>query len=686
MRGLSTSPCKTPPARPPWGAADQFTYKLPPAVPPPSPGWTSLTVPLAGGTVVTISGTNFDGVTGVDFGSVPATLFLVDSSGSIVALAPAATAAGTVHITVTTAAATPTSAADQFTFVAPATSGSAGSGGAPAPAAPAVSGLSASSGPLAGGTPVTISGTNLSGVTGVLFGNVAASSFLVNPDGTISTTTPAESAGTVDVSVETLTGETSANSADRFTFAAPPPAPTVTGLSTAVGSTAGGTIVTISGTNFTQVTGVSFGDQAATKFTLNDDGTITATAPGGPAGAVDVTVTTHGGTSAAVTADQFTFSSSLPVVTGLSSASGFSSGGDSVTLFGVNLGTATAVFFGGVAAQSFVVNDDGTLTAVTPAWTTLPASPVNVTVQNAIGTSATSSADLFTVSPAGALPTVESLGTTAGPAGGGGLVMVIGTNFTDVTGVAFGGVASSFFQVLSTTTLVARVPATTGSVPADGLPVDVTVSTTAGSSAASTADRYTYLGRRSGHQQPGAAASGYTTGNDTLTIYGSHFTGTTGVFFGDRGRRLIHRRLRQHAQRGHPGGQRRGRRHHDPERSRHVGDRPAGSIHIHPRRRPPRRRGVVCLDRLDLRRPDVHDHRDELHRRDRRFVPYAGVRDAGRSGHDIHRHLPDLDQRHRSRHRRRNLRRQGDHLGSNLRRLNGPTDSRSPSARPQSPA
>ena len=55
--------------------------------------------PLAGGTVVTITGTGFTGVTAVDFGTTPATTFTVVSPTSITADSPAGT--GTVDVTVT---------------------------------------------------------------------------------------------------------------------------------------------------------------------------------------------------------------------------------------------------------------------------------------------------------------------------------------------------------------------------------------------------------------------------------------------------------------------------------------------------------------------------------------------------------------------------------------------------------
>lgn len=83
--------------------------------------------------------------------------------------------------------------------------------------------------------------------------------------------------------------------------------PAISGISPTSGAPTGGTSVVITGTSFTAATAVKFGSTNATGFTVNSDTQITATSPAGSAGTVDVTVTTAGGTSATISADQFTF-------------------------------------------------------------------------------------------------------------------------------------------------------------------------------------------------------------------------------------------------------------------------------------------------------------------------------------------------------------------------------------------
>ena len=432
-------------------AFDRFTYVAAPTVTGVAPN----TGPAAGGTSVTITGTNFSAATAVRFGGTAAGSFTVNSATQITATAPAG--AGTVDVTVTTAGGTsPTGAADQFTYVA----------------APTVTGVAPNTGPAAGGTSVTITGTNFSGATAVRFGGNAAGSFTVNSATQITATAPA-GVGTVDVTVTTAGGTSPTGAADQFSYLA---APTVTGVAPNTGPAAGGTSVTITGDNFSGATAVKFGGAAAGSFTVVSATQITATSPAG-AGTVDVTVTTPGGTSATGAADRFSYGS-VPTVTSVNPNSGPPAGGTSVTITGNNFTGATAVKFGGNAAGSFTVNSATQITAASPAGT----GTVDVTVTTPGGTSATGAGDQFTY---GSAPAVTSVSPNTGPPGGGTSVTITGANFTGATAVRFGGTAASSFSVVSATQITAVAPAGTGTA-------DVTVTTPNGTSAASSADQFSY--------------------------------------------------------------------------------------------------------------------------------------------------------------------------------------------------
>jgi hypothetical protein len=76
------------------------------------------------------------------------------------------------------------------------------------------------SGLTSGGQSVTITGSNFTGATGVFFGGVAASSFTINSDTSITAITPADGAGTVDVTVANLNGSSATSTADQFQYVA----------------------------------------------------------------------------------------------------------------------------------------------------------------------------------------------------------------------------------------------------------------------------------------------------------------------------------------------------------------------------------------------------------------------------------------------------------------------------------
>ncbi|MGD0381748.1 MAG: IPT/TIG domain-containing protein, partial [Acidimicrobiales bacterium] len=280
---------------------------------------------------------------------------------------------------------------------------------------PTVTGVSPGAGPTGGGTSVTVTGTNFTGVTAVKFGTTAATGVTVNGATSLTVTAPAGT-GTVDVTVSASGGTSSTGSADHYTYAA---APTVTSVVPGSGPTGGGTSVTVTGTNLTGATAVKFGTAAATGVTVNSPTSITATAPAGT-GTVDVTVTTPGGTSATSPADQFTYVvSTTPTVTGVSPSSGPAAGGTSVTVTGTNFTGVTAVKFGTAAATGVTVNSPTSITATAPPGT----GTVDVTVVASGGTSATTSADHYTYTSSAA--TIAVVGTLVNGSGDGTTTLAV---------------------------------------------------------------------------------------------------------------------------------------------------------------------------------------------------------------------------------------------------------------------
>ncbi len=252
--------------------------------------------------------------------------------------------------------------------------------------APVVAQIAPNSGPS--GIPVTVTGMNFIGTQSVIFGVTPSNSFTINSDTSLTAIAPPGGTGTVDVTVTNIAGTSATSANDQFTFGAEP-APTVTAVSPSGGPTAGGTSVTITGTNLYGATAVHFGVGSAS-FTVSSPTQITATSPNG-SGTVDVTVTTPTSTSATSPADQFTYVAAPPTVTGVSPSVGSEGGGTIVTITGTGLATATAVNFGGVPSSDVVAVSNTTVMAISPAGS----GRVDVVVTTEGGTSAISAADRF---------------------------------------------------------------------------------------------------------------------------------------------------------------------------------------------------------------------------------------------------------------------------------------------------
>ncbi len=212
--------------------------------------------------------------------------------------------------------------ADPFTFfvVAYSVNGvesaeSVDSASAISPAGPVITGLSPAFGPNGSATSVTVTGTGLATTETFGFG-AAGNGTVVSCSGTTSciVTSPSNGTGLVNV-IATDTGgigspptvENSFSFAPAITAISESPAcPLVASLT--VCPDAGGTVVTITGTNLVGVTHVFFGATAAKTFSCSSSTTCTATSPaGGPAVVVDVTATSPGGTSFTSNADKFPY-------------------------------------------------------------------------------------------------------------------------------------------------------------------------------------------------------------------------------------------------------------------------------------------------------------------------------------------------------------------------------------------
>jgi IPT/TIG domain len=351
--------------------------------------------------------------------------------------------------------------------------------------------------------------------------------------------------------------------------------PILSSVSPAVGSTSGGTFVTLTGANFLSGAMVSFANTPATNVTVGTNSTITATSPAANAGNANVVVINPGGQTSILTplsnpgfesgssgwqfagtgtstiVNNSTQAHSGPQFAQLNSAAGnhpYLSGilsGNSVYL-PVNPGDV--ITFGGWAAliagggtvhwvlQVTDVNKANAAYSSTPnvtssSWTYYQSSytiPSNgryarfycEIYNNAVAATADFDDAFFVYTPKATIfsyqtsPTLSWIGPSFGPAGLANPVRITGTNFVAGSTVTFGGVAATNVNVASSTTITALTPA---SVPGT---VNVVVTNSSGVSSA-TPLSYTF--------NPAPAVSGISpsvsplTGGATVVISGANF-------------------------------------------------------------------------------------------------------------------------------------------------------------------
>jgi len=297
---------------------------------------------------------------------------------------------------------------------------------------------------------------------------------------------------------------------------------TITSIAPSTGPVTGGTVVVITGTGFTDATGVTFGGTAGTSFTVDSDTQITVTTPPGTEGDVDVVVQSPAGDSSPAT---FTYTAvAAPEVTSVSPAFGPTAGGTVVTITGSGLTGATAppsgplaggtevtitgtdftgatgVTFDGAAGTVFTVVSDTEITVTTPAGS---AGPADVVVLSPNGASTPGT---FTYL---APPVIDGISPATGPVSGGTEVTITGSGFTGATGVTFDGVPGTGFTVIDDTTIrVTTPPGTAGTA-------DVVIVSPMGNS---TAAAFTYVAE-------GGGAGGGTGGGDDLPVTGGDLGG-----------------------------------------------------------------------------------------------------------------------------------------------------------------
>ncbi|MBX9471793.1 MBG domain-containing protein [Microcella sp.] len=399
-----------------------------------------------GGELVTIGGSGLYAVTHVRFGSVEIDHWsFVDrgANGSSITIRAPQRAPGTVDVAVVTSTQV-VQRDDAYRYLQP-----------------TVTSMTPTSGPETGGTRVTITGAGF-GVTGtpsVTIGGVSATAITRVSSTSIQATTPSGVVGSapVVVRITAVSPALTATGSLNYTYAAVPTAPTITAVTPNRGPLAGGENVTITGTNFTPSTTVTFGDNAAAVQSVVAGGTsmVVRVPAGAAAAAVSVRVTNAAG--AATLPRGYTYAA-VPSISSVSPSTVLINGGGLITVAGSGFGASgtPVVTVGGRPATCVVRTSDTQLTAVAPDGFAGPAT-VTVAPDTRGGTATLTNA--VTYAAATTTPTISSISPSSGITAGGTSVTISGTGFGSTTPVVrFGTACAAAIISHSPTSIVAVAP------------------------------------------------------------------------------------------------------------------------------------------------------------------------------------------------------------------------------------
>jgi hypothetical protein len=366
--------------------------------------------PVEGGTEVTLVGQNFQPGATVMFGSWEAAAVDVQNSLIIVAVTPAAEVSGPVDVIVINADGQSGALEQGFDYLL----------------APEIMDIAPTSGPAAGGTPVSVWGMNFDAGASVFFGDSPAELVNVVDDTLLIVTSPVSDPGLTSLTVENPDGQ-QAVLPDVFEYLPDgSPIPVLDSIEPAAGPETGGTIVTLMGANLGEPGAILLGNTPVTDYVSIADAAVAFVAPAGEPGLVDVTFVSAEGQSAAMEAAfEFIAMEELlppPDVAAIAPGSGPSAGGTSGSVVGQNFQAGATVYFGAVKAAEVNFVNDTQLDIQTPAH---DAGLVDITVLNPDGQTHALEQSFTFVPP----PSMDDVSPVSGTPNGGAEVTITGANF-----------------------------------------------------------------------------------------------------------------------------------------------------------------------------------------------------------------------------------------------------------------
>lgn len=418
-----------------------YTYDEPPSTDPEIISISPNTGPVTGGNISYVDGKNFTSGLKVLIGGKEAATTYV-SATRLKATIPAGDAAGQVDVSVVDPEGNVYTLTNGYTYTAieyP---------------APTIASVTPNSGLIDGGNIVYVDGSNfVSGVSKVFIGNKAAATTYVSSTRLKATIPAGDAAGKVDVKVVNDTKE--AVLAEGYEYTLPVILPiSITAITPNTGLTTGGTIVYIDGENFKSGAVVAFGGTSVNSAYISSTRLKVTSPAAAVPGKVDVTVTNPDGGTGTMP-EGFEYIPVTPTITSLSPDHGNKAGGDIIYVNGTNFDTTATVTVNGTNAAVTFISATRLKITIPPNPTTGPV-PLVVTLGNGQSASATFTYDNGPVVPA---PTITRLTSTSGPASGGNIIYIDGSNFISKPSVFFGSTQAANVTFISSTRVKVTVPA-----------------------------------------------------------------------------------------------------------------------------------------------------------------------------------------------------------------------------------
>jgi len=399
--------------------------------------------PTEGGTVAVIRGLNFRTGATVTFGDSAAPFVKVVDATTITAVTPPG-AAGSVPVVVANPGGASSTFADGFSYYQRDTS--------TAPA-PTLASIQPNTGPASGGTYALVTGGELQPGALLFIGRSPATEVVVVSNSQLTGRTPVGDVGPADVEVTNPDGQ-SVKLAAAFAYhdqAGSDPA--ITGVTPLAGPTAGGTLATVSGSNFRPGGIVLFGGRPAAVMNVTA-GAVSSVTPASPPGVADVVVTNPDGRSG-VSRGAFNFYVGGPVVTRVVPNFGPPDGGTNIVIEGRNLQDRVVASIGGRAVGGLQRIDERTLQGISPPG---PVGPADVTVLNFDGQSDTLVNGWAWGNAPPPMFSLVRATPEVGPIAGGTRITLIGSGFTSAATVTIGGAPATGLQLLGGATLSVTTP------------------------------------------------------------------------------------------------------------------------------------------------------------------------------------------------------------------------------------